>query len=46
MPPELMTVVAAAEVAAEADTDAAATVIGGGTVVAVEVIEAEARAAV
>ena len=46
LPPELMTVVAAAEVAAEADTDAAATVIGGGTVVAVEVVEAEARAAV
>ena len=47
LPPEVAAVVAAAlAAAAEADTDAAATVMGGATVVAVEVIEAEVRAAV
>jgi len=42
LPPEMTAVAAAAEV----DTDAAATVVGGATVLAVEVIEAEVRAAV
>ena len=42
MPPEMTAVAAAAEV----DMDAAATVVGGATVVAVGVMEAEMRAAV
>ena len=47
LPPEVAAVAAVAlAAAAEADTDAAATVMGGATVVAVEVIEAEVRAAV